>query len=238
MNNENESKVVILKEKDTRLLKEELEDFIIKANMILQNKNFEEVESVLEVGKDLLKKFNEVKEKLNNFEDNVEDTLIALQASIGRLQSVADAAEELKTQHLQIKLQIEELVNNHFLNLKKTLKSLILPFFASAIKETKKELKEKINEFNEEINEAIDKAKDAFGFFEKEEIMYVLKEIDLRRKKANVMFYTAIFLFVISIVVSIVTYFSVQKVLDYTKYNAYTLHQIVQPSNNNTDNNN
>ena len=224
----NDKKVIVLNEQDTKLLREELEDFIVQANMLLNNKNFKNVEAVLKAAVQIVQKISKIEEKLDKFDEDFADMVLALQGVIKRLQESANVADILKEQHLQLKKDIEQIVDSLLLTLKTNLKQQILPYTKRAVQEFKKEVKKELSEFTEEIDEAIERARKRFGFFEKNEILEVLKEIDLRRKKANTAFYTAIFLFIASAVLSVVTYANTQKILKYTRYNSYILQQVTQ----------
>jgi archaellum component FlaC len=224
-NNENK-KVVVLPESETRILKEELEDFIVQANMLLNNQDFKKMEELIKKANEIVEKISSIEQKMDKFDEDIGNMVTALLGVINRLQESADVADSLKEQHKQLKTEIEKIIEDNLLTLKANLKQQIAPYAKKMIKEMKDDLNKELEEFKNEIERGIEKAKERFGFFEGSEILEVLKEIDLRRKRATAMFYTAIFIFIASAGVIGLTYFKVNKILKYTQYNAYTLQQI------------
>jgi len=229
-NNENK-KVVVLPESETRILKEELEDFIVQANMLLNNKDFKNIEAIIRTGSQIVQKISNIEKRLDRFDEDLGDMVLALQGVVKRLQESADVADELKEQHKALKEEIEKIVESNFLTLKADLRQKMTPYAKRMIKEMREELNKELEVFQKEIEKGIEDARKSFSFFKQNEIMDTLKEIDLRRKRANAAFYAAIFLFIASSVITGLTYFEVQKVLKYTQYNSNILYQITQPDN-------
>jgi len=227
MDNKNTNKVVILPEDQTKLLREELEDLIIQANMLLQNKDFNKIKDLLENANTIITKIEELKTELNSTQENFTDILFFLQNNLlKKLEKTEKVAESLKQQYNRLKGDIDSIIATNIGQIDSKIEKRLFDGLDVFVKKAKVRLARKVKEFDEELNVAIERARENFNFFKQNEIDRTLEEIRAERKRGSFVFKLALLFFLISAGLNVFVVLKLNKLDKIVSYNAYVLQKI------------
>jgi len=224
---DNKNKVVVLPEDQTKLLKEELEDLIIQANMLLQNKDFNKIKDLLENANTIITKIEELKTELNNTQENFTDILFFLQNNLlKKLEKTEKAAESLKQQYNNLERDINSIIATNIEQIDNKIQEKLFASINPFVSKAKISLARRIKEFITEIDRGIERAKQNFDFFKQSEIDRTLEEIRQERKRGSFVFKLALLLFLVSVGLNVFVMLKIRKIENIVNYNAYVLQKI------------
>jgi len=236
-----DNKVIVLKEQETQLLKEELEDLVIQANKILETESFKNITNLIEQTNEIVEKFDSLNEKLDNFDSELFEKVATIKQLTDGLTKLTGQINDTFDAGTQFNKKINETIDNSLRTFRSNVTSLLDDYAKKAFVNSKKNTINLLKELDEEITKHIENAKRHLKFFKQKEIYDFLKNLKNANKSLKTMFYfnlVLIFVLIVGIGVEAlhikkmqeelqVMQQQTQQILENTNYNADVLYNIV-----------